>query len=60
MSEVRSLVAVGLVAEHLYCRAARQPCYDWPRDGHYASEILDIDSAHLEFMASRLAAALRA
>lgn len=58
MPEARELVSLGLVAEHLYCRATGQTCAEWNSCGEIAAGFLDLSPARLHELAARVKVSL--
>ena len=58
MPEARELVSLGLVAEHLYCRATGQICREWDSCGEIAAALLGLSSLKLDDLAARVKASL--
>jgi hypothetical protein len=56
MPAAPALVSPGLVAEHLYCRAAGQICHEWNRCGEIAAGFLGLSPAKLDDLAARVQA----
>jgi len=54
------LIALGLVADHVYCsHAMGVACHEWSEHGEYALDTLGLDAAELEELEPEITAALK-
>lgn len=57
-SDALSLIAIGLVAEQLYCSATGAPCHEWALAGDWALFELDLTQAKFADLAARVKASV--
>jgi len=57
-AEAIKLVAIGLVAEQLYCLATGDACHEWATGGEWALFELDLSQAKFAAIAERVAASI--